>query len=323
MSSAETSDIDDSAPLSSWLPHYFLLSLLWGTSFLLVSVAIHSFTGPGVSFWRQLFGALTLIPILLLSRKRFPARSVWAHIAVVALLMNVGPGTLVAISESYISSSLAAILNATTPLVTLLMVALVFRDEEKLTREKVVGLFVGFAGVLVVLGVWQGLGGGEWFGIACMLVAVFGPAIAFPYTRKFLSDKVEPIPLATAQITFGTLLTAPLLLATGSTHAEPTLKAWGALLLFGVLGTGVAYILFFRIVAVAGATTTASIAYLLTVVAVLAGALVLGEHLAWYQPVGGIVVLAGAAISQGHLVHLRRLRRSAPVAVAAEDVAAG
>ncbi len=309
--SAAPAASDADPPLRTWLPDYCLLALLWGTSFMLVKVSVDSFTGVGSSFWRNAFGLLTLLPVLLLGRHAWPRRSLWRHIAVVALLMSVLPGTLVAISQNYISSSLAAILNSTTPLVTLLVVMLAFRDEETLTRHRAVGLLIGFGGVLIVLGVWNGVGGGSWIGIVCVLVAVLGPSIAFPYTRRHLSGEVEPIPLVTTQLLIATAAMVPWVLISGSSHTQPTLRAWAAVVTLGVLATGLAYVLNFRIIAVAGATTLASIAYVLPVVAVVTGALVLGERLAWYQPIGGAIVLLGAAISQGQLARFRRRRRHA------------
>jgi drug/metabolite transporter (DMT)-like permease len=287
--------------LRAWLPDYCVLALAWGTSFVVVKVSVQSFTGVGSSLFRNFFGLLTLLVVLRVTGEKLPRGRVWGHIAVVACLLSVVPGTLVAISQGYISSSLAAILNSATPLVTLLVVMLAFRDEEVLTKERAFGLLLGFAGVLVVLGVWNGVGGGHWVGIVCVLVAVLGPSVAFPYTRRHLSGKVDAIPLATSQILVATIVMVPWALVAGTTHETPTWQAWAAVVCLCVVATALAYILNFRIIAVAGATTLASIAYVLPVVAVITGAIFLGERLSWYQPIGGAVVLLGAAISQGRL----------------------
>ena len=306
MATPGTTSTADLPPLRAWLPDYVILALIWGSSFMLVKVSVEEFTGVGSSFLRQVIGTITLLSFMLIGRHRFPPRALWGHIAVIALLMSVLPGTLISISQNYISSGLAAILNSTVPLATLVVVLAAYRDEEVLTRARAFGLFIGFGGVLVVLGAWNGFGEVSWIGVALVLASVVGPAIAFPYTRQHLSGKVEAIPLVATQILFSAIIMIPWVLVTGVTHSAVTLGPVAALTTLGVISTGVAYTLNFRIITVAGATTLASVTYLLPVVAVVTGALVLGERLAWYQPVGGAVVLAGAAISQGRLRLVRR-----------------
>jgi len=301
------------APVGAWLPTYAVLSLAWGSAFMFVSLALESFTAVGVSWGKHALGLLVLLPVALVRRRPFPPRALWKHMVVAALLFSVIPSTLFAFAQTYVSSSLAAILNASTPLITLLVIVVAF-PEERLTSRRVLGLFVGFGGVLIVLGVWNGVGHGEWIGLVAIAIAVFGPSTGFPYARRYLSGKVDPITLATSQVLVGAVTLLPLLAVTGITHAPVTARGAGGLLAAGVISTGFAYALNFRVLALAGASNASTIAYVLPVVAVIFGALLLHEEISWYEPVGGLVVILGAAITQGRLLRDRSATEPAPSA---------
>ncbi|HWB35421.1 MAG TPA: DMT family transporter, partial [Rugosimonospora sp.] len=143
----------------SWLPAYLALALIWGCSFLFIGVGVTQLHPAYVTLARLAIGAFTLLAICAATRTRLPRDPrLWAHLLVVAAIMNAAPFSLFAFGEQRVSSILAGIWNATTPLVTL-VVLLVVLPQERPTRRRVAGLVLGFVGVLVVLGVWQGVGG--------------------------------------------------------------------------------------------------------------------------------------------------------------------
>jgi drug/metabolite transporter (DMT)-like permease len=225
------------------------------------------------------------------------------------------PFTLFSYGEERISSVLAGIWNATTPLFVLPIAVLAFRTE-RMTLRRGLGLLLGFTGVLVVLGVWHGVGGARFTGQLMCLGAALCYGVAIPYTRRFLNGpQVSPLVLPAGQVlaaTVALLVVAPLVAGAPPAPAELSAAAVGSVLALGALGTGLAFVLMFRVIRYAGASTSASVTYLLPVVATVIGVLVLGEELRWHQPVGAAVVLAGVAVSQRAL-RLPSRRSSTPL----------
>jgi drug/metabolite transporter (DMT)-like permease len=275
---------------------------MWGCSFWWIKLGLTFLAPAQVAFGRTALGAAALAAILLVSRGRLPrSRRTWRDLLVVGLLMNAIPATLFAYGETQVSSVLAGIINASTPLATLTVVLLAYREEE-VTRERVAGLGIGFVGVLVVIGVWQGLGTSDLLGILAILGAVLCYGLGYPYTRRHLASLPEgPISMATGQVALGAIVLLPIaLLATGPGVA-PAPDALLGMLGLGVFGSGLAYVLSYRIVAVAGSTTASTVTYLTPIVAVVVGTAFLGETITWHEPVGAAVVLLGVAFSQGRI----------------------
>jgi drug/metabolite transporter (DMT)-like permease len=283
-----------------WRLAYVLLALTWGSSFWSIKVGLESFSAVQVGCRRVTLGAITLL--LLSAATRTPLirdLRLLGHLFVLALCLNSAPGVLFAFGETHISSVLAAILNATTPLATLLMMLLMFR-EQRPSRVQQLGLLVGFAGVLVVLGVWQGLGSSAMAGVAACLLAVTGYGISFPYSRRYVaSAPYSRTSIATAQVTLGALQLVPVLLLTDPTFAAPSTSSVAAMLVLGALGSGIAYVWNYTVIMQAGASVASTVTYWTPLVAVLAGLAFLGEGLSWYEPVGALIVLIGVAVSQG------------------------
>ena len=290
-----------------WQAWFVLLALMWGCSFWWIKLGLTFLAPAQVAFGRTALGAAALVAILLVSRGRLPrSRRTWWDLLVVGLLMNAIPATLFAYGETQVSSVLAGIINATTPLATLTVVLLAYR-EEQVTRERIAGLGVGFVGVLLVIGVWQGLGSSDLLGIAAILGAVTCYGLGYPYTRRHLASLPEgPIAMATGQVVLGALVLLPFALVTTGPGTTPAPDALLGMLGLGVFGSGIAYVLSYRVVAVAGATTASTVTYLTPIVAVAVGMLFLGETLTWHEPVGAAVVLLGVAISQGRIRTARR-----------------
>lgn len=286
----------------SWLPAYIALGIVWGCSFIFIKLGLEFLTPVGVAFGRSALGALALVAISKARGIALPRNpKVWAHLWVVAMLLNVVPGVLFAVAEVHVTSVLAGIINAVTPLMVLLVIMIFFR-EEKILAHQLIGLLLGFTGVITVLGIWQGLGSNPILAILALLGAVACYGFAFPYSRKFvLPHKLQPEALATAQVSLAAITLLPFYLVDGIAKDEYRLGPVLAMLALGVLGTGYAYIWNFTIMAAAGSAIASSVTYVTPVVAVIVGIIFLGEQITWNEPVGGLIVLLGAAIGQGRI----------------------
>lgn len=293
---------------SPWLGMYLTAGLIWGGSFLFVEYALTALTPIGVAFWRTAFGALAMLIAILIYRSSLPKTlDAWVKLTIAGLLMSSVPFTLFAFAQTYVSSALASILNAITPMATVIVMLIAFRSE-KLKPHVIVGLVVGLVGVLVVLGVWQGFGDNEPLAIIALLLAVTCYGIGTPYVRNY----VAPLGLATEVSVFGQIGTAalsllPFYLFSGQLFTSvPSIQAILSVIAIGALGSGFAYLLFYRVLDIVGSAITSSVTYMTPVIAVILGVLVLGEQLHWYEPVGGLIVILGAAISQGSILQLFR-----------------
>jgi drug/metabolite transporter (DMT)-like permease len=282
-----------------WRARFFTLAAIWGLSFLFIKEAVQALAPLQVVAGRMVIGMATLLAFLAARRERLPRGiRTWAHLSVAATLNNVLPFTLFAYAELRIGSALAGICNASAPLFAAL-VALAALPDERLSRRRGLGLLLGFCGVFVVLGAWDGLAGHDLAGALLALGGGLCYGIGFPYTRRFLTGTGNSsLSLAAGQLLCGSAMLAVLTPAlTGAPAALPLLPVLSVTAL-GALGTGVAYILNYGIITRAGATIAATVAYLMPLVSVLAGVAVLGERLAWNQPAGAAVIIAGAALAQ-------------------------
>jgi drug/metabolite transporter (DMT)-like permease len=217
------------------------------------------------------------------------------------MLLNVIPGVLFAQAETQVTSILAGIINAVTPLMTLLAIMIVFRAE-KLKSFQVIGLLLGFLGVLTVLGAWNGLGANPISAVLALLLAVTCYGFSFPYTRKFvLPYKLKPEAMAATQVSAGAITLLPFYLMDGIAKNEYRPGPVFAMIALGVFGSGFAYIWNFKIMEAAGSAIASSVTYVTPLVAVIVGIIFLGERITWNEPVGALVVLVGAAIGQGRI----------------------
>jgi drug/metabolite transporter (DMT)-like permease len=304
-----------------WVPSFVALSAIWGASFLFIKVGVEQLHPLYLTLFRVGTGALTLLVVLLVTRDRLPRDPrVWGHLTVIAAFANCLAFTLFGYGEQRISSVLAGIWNGTTPLATLLIAVLVFRAE-RFTAARVTGVLLGFAGLLVVLGVWQGIGGAALTGQLMCFGAAVCYGLAFPYMRKFISGRPESgVALSAAQLIAATAMLAvvsPLVAGAPTAVTALSGEVVASVLALGVLGTGLAFVLNLRVVRLAGATTASTVTYLIPLFATLVGVIVLGERLSWYQPAGAVLVLLGVAVSQGAL----RWRRPRPAVGDAAPVA--
>ena len=284
----------------SWLPAYLALGLVWGCSFIFIKLGLEFLTPFGVAFVRCALGAITLLIVVKLMKINLPKeKSTWYKLWVVAMLLNVAPGILFAYAQLHVTSVLAGIINATTPLATLIVMLIAFR-EEKLKAEQIYGLLLGGLGVMVVLGIWEGIGDNQLTGVIALLIAVTCYGISFPYSkRNIIPLGLKPEAAATTQLIMAAITLLPFYLYDGISQNNYRPVNIFAMLALGILGSGFAYIWNFSIIAAAGSSIASSVTYLTPVVAVFVGWLFLGEVIVWHEPVGALLVILGAAVSQG------------------------
>ena len=181
---------------------------------------------------------------------------------------------------------------------------MLFFRHEKIKSHQVVGLLIGFMGVATVFGVWRGLGDNAPWAIGALVVAVTFYGITYPYTTKFVFPlKAKPEVLAVLQVTFASIILLPFFIIGGINKFEFMPIPIIAVIALGAITSGLAPIWHFRLLSIAGSSITSSVAYMTPIVAVMVGVALLGEPITWNEPVGGVIVLAGTAISQGR--HLR------------------
>lgn len=282
-----------------WQVRFGVLSLIWGFSFLLIKVGTEGYAPFQVTLGRLVFGTAVVAAVLVVKRERLPrgART-WGHLTVSALLLNALPFSLFAYAELTIPSTLAGICNATSPLWGMAL-SLVALSEDRPTRRRVAGLGIGFIGVLTVLGAWQGFSGLDFGGTAMALLASLSYPIGWIYVRRTLAGSGHSnLSLSGAQLLVATVELAVVtpLFTPFPTHfpVVPLL----AIVALGALGTGLAFLIQYGLVSEVGPTTAQMVTYFIPVIATAAGVAVLGESLSWSTPVGAVIVLAGAALTQ-------------------------
>ena len=273
-----------------------LLAGIWGWSFLFIKVAVAGMTPSTVAGVRVGLGAAVLLGVVRARGLRLPRGRVWVrHFAVVALVGSALPFTLLAWGEQHISSALSAVLNASTPLFAALFAGLLL--GERLRPVQVAGLVLGFVGVAVAVGLGvEDLTGSALGGELAAVLAGVGYGLAFTYTRRHLTT-IPPVVAASGQLVAATLLLAPPAVVTSlrqGLHPTPTRVA--AIVLLGVLGTGAAYVLSYRLIADVGPTRASLVTYLIPIVAVTVGVVFLDESFSFRLVVGGALTIAGIAL---------------------------
>ncbi|MFF4015676.1 DMT family transporter [Streptomyces sp. NPDC001843] len=282
-----------------WRLRFGALSLIWGFSFLLIKVGTDGYAPFQVTLGRLVFGTAVLGAAMAVKRQRLPrgART-WGHLAVAAFLLNALPFSLFAYSELTIPSTLAGICNATSPLWGMVL-SLVALSEDRPTRVRVAGLGLGFLGVLTVLGAWQGFSGLDATGTALALMASLSYPVGWIYLRRTLAGSGHShLSMTGAQLLLATLQLAVVTPAFTTLPGHFPVIPLLAVAALGALGTGLAVLIQYGLVAEVGPTTAQMVTYFIPVIATAAGVAVLGETLRWTTPVGAAIVLAGAALTQ-------------------------
>ncbi|GGP24623.1 DMT family transporter [Silvimonas amylolytica] len=282
-----------------------VLAAIWGASFLFMRMGSAEFGPVPLIALRVGIAALVLLPVITAASSRQHLRSHWKPLLIVGLTNSALPFCLFAYSTLYVNAGLDSILNATTPLWGAL-VAFVWL-KVSLTRDQVLGMVLGLAGVLIL--VWNQLGAGQGtqtLAVLAVLVATLSYGFAGHYSRRNLVGLAPPLTAWASQF-FSALVLLPGALYWWPQHAVST-TAWWAVIALGVMCTGLAYVLYFRLIAHAGASYAMSVTFLIPVFGVAWGALFLHEAIGMQTVTGCLVILLGTALATGKLQLIQRLR---------------
>jgi drug/metabolite transporter (DMT)-like permease len=281
-----------------WL---LFLAALWGPSFLFIKVAVAEIPPLTLVVGRVgIAGILLYLILRFQGRNLLPFGPIWGHLAVVALVQNAIPFVLFGWGEQYIDSGLAAILNGTTPLFTLILAHLFTRDD-RLTPTKAVGTMIGFGGLLVLIGpsLMAGIRATTW-GLLAVTVASVCYGVAIIYSRRHLRG-LPPLVGPTTQLLLATLFLLPLSLLIEQPYhlSAPSWPALGSLLALSVLGTGLAFVIYYVLIERVSATYLSMVTYLVPVFGVILGVWILKEQLDWNAYLGCTLILLGVMIVNG------------------------
>ncbi|WP_406861763.1 DMT family transporter [Streptomyces sp. HUAS MG47] len=292
--------------MASWI-RMGVLALLWGSGFLWIKISLDQGLGPvWITFVRCLLGAGVLVALAVAAGQSLPRdRGTWGRLVVAAFLCNALPFLLFSIGEQTVDSGVAGVLNATTPLWSLL-IGRGLGTERDLGPARTGGLLLGFAGVLLIFAPWSAGAGLLTGGAFALLAAAASYAVAFAYmARRLTGGGTGPLALSAAQLLAATAWSAPGL-AAGGGEVRVTWAGVAAVVVLGVFATGLTFHLNYRMIAEEGPTAAATVGYLLPVVSVVLGALVLDEPLSARVVAGTAVVLSGVALTR-----VRRVRERA------------
>ena len=289
------------------------LAVIWGGAFFFIKVAV-THVAPLTYVWLRLtIAALSLWLFLRWRRDRLTLPlPVWGAIIVLALLNNVVPFALFGWGQQHITSGLASILNATTPIWGVIVAHFLTRDE-RMTLPKLIGVLIGFGGVAAMVGPSLAASFGvDLFGQLACLLGAFSYALAGVWARRFKPLGVTPIKVSAGQLIAGAVIMAPVAAIVDRPWLQPLppMEAWGAILALALVCTAFAYILYFRLIDAAGATNALLVTLLVPPTAILLGAVVLGEQLTIGQFAGMGFIAIGLAVIDGRL--LTRFRRTVP-----------
>ncbi len=297
----------------TWL---LFLASLWGPSFLFIKVAVEEIPPLTLVVGRVGLAALLLYLILRLQGRGLPKFGpIWKHFAVMGLFSNALPFVLFSWGEIYIASALAAILNGTTPLFTIVL-AHFFIADERITPQKMGGMLLGFGGLilLIVPSLFEGVFATTW-GLIAIAVASASYGVAIVYSRKNLRG-LPPLVAPTAQLGMATLYLLPLSLLIEHPFSLPT-PSWtaiGSLLMLAVVGTALAFIVYYRILEETSATYLSMVTYLVPAFGLFLGVIILGEQPGWNAYAGCALILLGVMVVNGVFRSIR-WRRPAGIAV--------
>lgn len=276
---------------------FTLLGLLWGSSFFWIKIGLRGTSPVMLVALRLAVGILGLALFVIIRKPDFPrARNLWFRLVILGAFNTAFPFVLITWGQQSIESALASILNGTVPLFTILLAHL-FLDDEKITVPKILGLFVGFGGVVLLLGGGLESGiGNELAGQAAVLVAAISYAVSIVFARRSLRDTPTLVqafvPLVAADVLVW--MAMPILEEQPQLPADG--EAWFAILWLGLLGTCIAYILYFSLLQSVGPTRTSLVTYVVPVVGLVLGVVFLGETLDLRLAVGAVLVIAGIVV---------------------------
>ena len=289
-----------------------LLALIWGSGFLWIKLAIRGLSPVEVTLARLVLGSAVLFAVVAAQRRSLPrSPSVWVHIAVAALFANAAPYLLFAVAEQHVASSTAGMLNATTPLWTV-VVALATRHQRAISARQAAGLAVGCGGAVLIFSPWQAASGLASAGAVECLAAAASYGISYVYMDRFLARRgISAVVLSACQLGAASGLLVLALGVTGAPGPRLDVTVVASVVILGLAGTGAAYVLNYQIIASEGATVASTVTYLVPVVAIVLGVLVLGEHITPLVLAGIALILAGVALTRNRTARARGPGRTA------------
>jgi drug/metabolite transporter (DMT)-like permease len=275
-----------------------VLSAIWGSSFLFIKVGVEELEPAVVAFGRLAVGFLTLLPVLLARRETPDVRRLWVSFLVLGALNNALPYWLLGFAETRIDSGLAGVIQAAAPIFTVLLATWI-DPSQSVRGVRLAGVCLGFLGVALLVGVQDG---GELVGALAVVGTALCYALAVLYAGRAVR-RLPPLQVSIGQLAVGTLLLAPLALLQMPSEA-PSAKVIASIAALGALGTGVAYLLYFALIARAGASRAILVTYLVPAFALVYGAMLLDETVTASALGGLALILGGTALATG-----ARLRR--------------
>jgi drug/metabolite transporter (DMT)-like permease len=296
----KTTDAGRPNQARSWLFNYFGAGLIWGSSFFFIEFANASLSPIGLAFWRCVLGATTLYIILRIRRINIGKDLRFFLLCFAIGLFNTAiPFVLFAFGGHHVSSAFSGMANAITPIATIIALLTIFRGE-RVSRNQLIGLLVGILGTLTLIGVWQGIQTDSWIAVVGIVIAATCYGFGGPFIRKYIEPRGQPIEVAAfGQIAAASVWLLPVYLTEPATTGPFTWQSTSAILVLGILGTGIAYTMYYPLLKQVGSAVSSTVTLIAPLVAVTLGVVVLGEELSWYEPVGGFLILIGAAIAQG------------------------
>jgi drug/metabolite transporter (DMT)-like permease len=280
----------------------FILSLLWGGSYFIIKIVLVELQPFTVVLGRVSFAAIALICFVYLSGQQMPVSPrIWRAFFVMGAFNNLIPFSLIVWGQTQIDSSLTGILNATTPLFTVVLAHLLTHDE-RLSLNRLLGVLFGLCGVLLLISpkVLHGLNL-QSLGQFAILGASFCYSYASIYGRRF--KELSPVVTSAGMLTSSTVMTLPLAIILDKPWTlRPSAMTWAGLLVLGLFGSAIANLIYFRILAVAGATNVSLVSFLIPITALLLGVFVLGEKLDWNTFAGMALIFSGLAAIDGRLL---------------------
>jgi len=280
------------------------LSILWGGSFFFIEVLVSHLPPLTIVTLRVGLAALALWGIILALKLPLPkTRQQWGALFIIGLLNNALPFCLIVWGQTQISSGLASIFNATTPFFTVLVAGAVLVDE-RITKQKLTGVLIGLFGTIIIIGpeALKGLTG-SMLGQFTVMGAAISYAFAGAYARRFKKWGLSPLIVATGQVTMATLILLPVMLVIDKPWIDFTMPfdAIWAITGLAFFSTVIAYILYFKLIASAGATNAALVTFLIPISAILLGVTILGETFTAFQAIGMVLIGFGLLVMDGRI----------------------